>query len=59
MGSLYLYTADCDSVRASSSAENVGRLGCTDPLQDFQRLPQLVLRRGGVADGQGAPAQAR
>ena len=35
---------------------NVGGLGGPDPLEDLQRLPQVVLGLGGMADGHGASA---
>lgn len=39
-------------------AGNIGGIGRPDPLEDRQRLPQLVFCLGGVADGKSAPAQA-
>jgi hypothetical protein len=36
----------------------LGGLGCPDRLEDIQRLPEHLFRPGGVAGGQGAPAQA-
>src|ERR1700678_749782 len=33
-------------------------LGGADPLEDLQRLPQVLGRLGGAAGGQGTPAQA-
>lgn len=47
--------------RAGESLEfggDVGGLGRPDPLEDLQRLAQQVFGLGGVAGGQGAPAQA-
>jgi hypothetical protein len=38
---------------------NLGGLGGPDPLEDLQRLPQVVLGLSGIADRKGAPAQAR
>lgn len=37
---------------------NLGGLGRPDPLEELQRLPQHICCLGGVAGGQGAPAQA-
>ena len=39
-------------------AGKVGGFGRPDPLEDLQRLPQLVVCLGGVAGGKSAPAQA-
>ena len=45
------YCAGGGPVRASSSASRSGALGCADPLEYFQCLPQENLGLGGVADG--------
>ena len=36
---------------------DLGGLGGLDALEDLQRLPEHVFCPGGVAGGQGAPAQ--
>ena len=52
------YAGGPASVKAVNSRGDVAGLGCADPLEDLQRLPQEDLGLGGVADGQGAAAQA-
>ena len=51
----------CSRSRAGEAVQvggDIGCLGCSYPLEDVPRLPQVLGRVASAAEGQGAAAQA-